>query len=308
MSPRRAPRLGIMSGIHRNLLRGLSVVALALAFGAVPVRAQIGLDATTSAASSSVSTTLQWTHNVGTKANRILLVGVSLRSDTSSGGAGENTIVNSVTIGSTNLACIAAIDDNATGSCAHAATGTPVFLRSEIWFVLAPGSGNSQTITVTTNNATVIAGISSSFFNVIQSTPTGGTSASNNGVTGSGTATLGPLTTSTAMVVVDNLSTARSSSTDTPTGTNQTNLVATQPQDTASGSFHIHGAGSQEPNTGTTTSTMRWTLSTGGPWALVGAVLSPIHKRRGQVVEGSELPDERPFAPFLPARKSLALE
>jgi len=297
-----------MPGIYKNLLRACALTLVVLSFGAGQAQAQIGLDATGSNASATVSTGLTWTHVVGTKSSRILIVGVSLRSDSSAGGAGANTVVNTITLGAAGLTCLAAIDDNATGTCHTGASSSPtVFVRSEIWYLLNPLSG-SQTITVTANNATTIAGISSSFFDVIQTAPTGATADSNNGATGSTVGQLGPLTTSTGMVLVDNLATARSSGTDAPTGTNQTNLVATQPQDTAGGSFHIHGAGSQEPNTGTASSTTKWTLTTTGPWAIVGAVLNPIHRRHGEVVEGAALLDERPFTAFLPARKSIALE
>jgi hypothetical protein len=271
--------------MSRFLLATVSLFAFRVCLPSA-ARAQITLDHTASSASASVATTLVWLHQVASGNSRVLLVGVSLRSDSSSGGAGTNTIVNTITFGGVSLVCVAAFDDNNAGSCAAGVTGT-VFVRSEIWALTGP-IVQTASITVTTNNATTIAGISSSFFNVLSAT-SAGTKASNNGQTGSAAASLGPVTTTAGMIVVDNLSEARSSGTDTPTGTSQTNLVAAQPQDTAGGSFHIHGAGSQMPKTGAANPTLSWTITAGGPWADVGALLTPtvtVKRRKGQVTGG----------------------
>jgi hypothetical protein len=231
-----------------------------------PVAAITGLtagitsDATGSGFSiSSPSTTLAWSHTVGSGSNRILLVGVSFRADTAS------TKVTGVTFGGASLTCLGAFNDNATGSCNNAgSSGT--YLRSEVWYLLNPASQTAN-ITVTTNNATNFGGGSASYSGVA-SVAAGGTNASNNGQTGSSTATLGPVTSPAGHLVFDNVGTARSSAPLTSGNTQLTNV-----EDTAtSGSGHIDGATSHST---ATNPTMTWTLSATGPWAIVGALLTP---------------------------------
>ena len=251
-------------------------------------QAQIASDHTGSGVSASSSTTLSWSHSVGAGSNRILLVGVSFRSDTASGGAGGNTIVTGatgVTFGAASLTCLGARDDNATGSCNTAGTGSPIFLRSEVWYLLNPTSQTAN-ITVTTNNATIIGGNSASYSGVA-SVASGGTNASNNGQPGSTPATLGPVTSPAGNLVFDNVGTARSAAPLTSGNTALTNV-----QDAAGSSFHIDGATSQST---ATNPTMTWTLTgTVGPWAIVGAVLTPTatpsNKRKGQTIVSALLP------------------
>jgi hypothetical protein len=302
-----------MSRIHKSLRIGFLLALLALAFfGTIPTHAAIALDSkadcatgTTGSSGSScapssggTSTTLSWSHTIGSGTSRILLVGVSFRVD--NGGLGAGTFITGIKLGTTALTCVAAIDDNAAGSCSTGTSGT-VFLRSEIWSLVNPASG-AATITVTSNSATTIVGSSASFSGVLNVT-TGGTGASNNGVTGSTTASHA-VTSASGNLVFGNVALAKLSGGNPITVTsNNTNL--SDLADNASSGSHVHGNASDST---AVNPTMSWTLSLTSPWAVATAVLTPVPKHRGEVIEGAALLDERPFEPFLPARKSLALE
>ena len=302
-----------MPRMHKSPRIGFLLVLLALVFfTAAPLHAGITLDSkadcatgTTGSAGSScapnsggTSTRLSWSHTVGSGSSRILLVGVAFRVD--NGGLGAGTFITGIKLGSTALTCVAAIDDNAAGSCGNGTSGT-VFLRSEIWSLVNPASG-AATITVTSNSATTIVGSSASFSGVLNVT-SGGTGASNNGVTG-GTTASHAVTSAAGSLVFGNVALAKLSAGNSIVVTsNNTNL--TDLADNASSGSHVHGNASDST---AVNPTMSWSFSLSSPWAVTTAVLTPIAKRKGEVIEGAALLDERPFALFLPARKSLALE
>jgi hypothetical protein len=264
--------------MNRKLLSGrlLLVSLTVLACGA---RAQIVSDNTGSAASSALGTSLTWSHVVGSSANRILVVGVQLRIDSGSGNPGATTRVTAVTFNGTALTCLVALADNNTGSCGNSATGTTGFLRSEIWYLLNPATATAN-IVVTVNNSTVLGGGSTSYAGVL-SIATGGGTASNNGTTGTATATLGPITTPLNGLVVDSLAVPRSTTTVTATGTGHTKL--TDVLDSATANFHIRGLVGQNTSA---SPTITWSLSPNAPWSLVAAVLSPAKKRKAQTLVG----------------------
>jgi len=292
---------------------GFLLFLLALAFfGATPTHAAIALDSKADCATSTTgssgsscapssggtSTTLSWSHTIGSGTSRILLVGVSLRVDNSTPNGA--TFVSSIKFGSASLNCLAAIEDNNTGSCGTGSTGT-VFLRSEVWYLLGPASG-AATVTVTASSATTIVGSSASFSGVLNVT-SGGSGASNNGATGSTTASHG-VTSAAGNLVFGNVALAKLSGGNPITVTSgNTNL--TDIADSASAGSHVHGNASDST---AVNPTMSWTFNLTSPWAVTTAVLTPVHTRRGEVIEGAALLDERPFAPFFPARKSVALE
>jgi hypothetical protein len=229
----------------------------------------------TSSVVTAPSTTLSWSETVGTGANRILLVGVSFRSDSTGNDSGSgtgnsgNTYVTGVKFGATSLTCLGAIDDNATGSCGTGGTGTPIYMRSEVWYVMNPASGTA-TVAVTTSNSTIIEA-SSATYTGVASVASGGTSASNNGQTGSNTASLGPITSPAGNLVFANVATARSAA--YPGFITALNTPLSNLEDSAAGSFHIDGATSQST---ATNPTMSWTWSVlSSPWAVVSAVLTP---------------------------------
>jgi hypothetical protein len=274
--------------MKRLLLTG-TLLFVVLGFFTVAAHAQITSDHTGSAASTVQGTTLTWSHTVGSSANRILVVGVAMRIDTSS-GPGPTTRVTGVTFNGTALTCLAALADNNSGACNTAGTGSASsgFGRAEIWYLLNPAAATAN-IVVTVNNSTVIAAGSASYFGVTSVT-SGGTKGSNNGVTGSSSISLGPITTPANGLVVDTVGSARSV-TDSATGTGHTDL--TDAGDTATAGFHIRCDVGQDT---TSNPTLTWTLSGSSPWAIVAAVLTPAPvKRKTHVIVGSLLWDSMPF-------------
>ena len=97
--------------------------------------AEITFDATSSTGSGSASTTLAWSHTVGTGSNRILVVGCAGKD-----GSTSDIVVSSVTYGSANLSMVSG------SGITKEASGRVV--RTELWYLLAPDSG-TDTITIT---------------------------------------------------------------------------------------------------------------------------------------------------------------
>jgi hypothetical protein len=131
-----------------------------------------------------------------------------------------------------------------------------------------PASGTA-TVAVTTNNSTIIEA-SSATYTGVASVASGGTSASNNGQTGSNTASLA-VTSPAGSLVYANAATARSAA--YPGFITALNTPLSNMEDNAAGSFHIDGATSQST---ATNPTMSWTWSVlSSPWAISSAVLTP---------------------------------
>jgi uncharacterized repeat protein (TIGR01451 family) len=227
--------------------------------------AQITADTVTTGASASVATTLNiTTHTVGSGTNRLLVVGVALRTD--NGGTASQRI-NSITWNGTALACLAARNDGAGAACGT--TGTPTNLRSEMWTLANPASGNF-TLAITTNGTTgtTIAATVQSYANVL-SVAAGNT----NGSTSSGTAaSVTSFAIPTNGLEFDSLSIARTSTAVTATGTGHTEIG--NPSDTSGSGTHIQEAGGQV--TGQASTTASWTWTTGSPFAETTAVLTPL--------------------------------
>jgi hypothetical protein len=131
-----------------------------------------------------------------------------------------------------------------------------------------PASGTAN-VAVTTNNSTIIEA-SSATYTGVASVAAGGTSASNNGQTGSNTASLA-VTSPAGSLVYANVATARSAA--YPGLITALNTPLSNLEDSAAGSFHIDGATSQST---VTNPTMSWTWSAlSSPWAISSAVLTP---------------------------------
>ena len=226
---------------------------------------------TQGATSSTSAPTLAWSQTVGSGSNQVLMVGVSFRADTATGGAGGNTYVTGVTFGSQALVCLGAIADNGTGSCGTGATGTPIYLRSEVWYLLNP-TASTASITVTTNNSTVIVG-GSAVYSGVTTVAAGGTNSSNNGQTGSTLASVGPVATAVGDLVFDNVATPRSAGNSPGYLITSGNTPLTDAVDTVTGAYgYVQGATSQSTSMNPT---MTWTLLNTDPWAIVAAVLGP---------------------------------
>lgn len=306
-----------MHRLSNTLFFGCFLLLLALAFGATSSHAAFALDSkadcatATSGSSGSdctpasggTSATLAWSHTIGTGTGVILVVGVSLRVDNSSPSG--STFVSGIKLGTTNLTCLAAIEDNNAGSCGTGSTGT-VFLRSEVWYLSGPATGTA-TITVTANNATTIVGSSVSYFGVL-SIASGGTSASNNGVTG-GTNASKSVTSPAGHLVFGNVALAKSSA-GNPITVTSGNTDLTDTSDNATSGSHVHGNASDST---AVNPPMSWTFSATSPWAVVTAVLTPSNSRRAHVTVGSLLyerlwPKDGPLASVVEARKYPATE
>ena len=270
-------RVRFTYAMKRQFLTASAILVALLTF--LPAaHAQILSDHTASAVSSSLGTSLTFSHTVGTATNRIIVVGVQLRIDSGTGNPGATTRVTGITFNGTALTCLVALADNNSGSCGNSASGTSGFLRSEIWYLLNPTSATAN-IVVSVNNSTVL-GAGSTSYSGVASAATGGSAASNNGITGTATATLGPITTPANGLVVDSLAVPRSTTTVTATGTGHTKL--TDVSDTATANFHVRGLVGQDT---TANPTVTWSLSPNSPWSIVAAVLTPSPiKRKTQSV------------------------
>jgi len=109
----------------------------------------IGFDAVGSGNNGSGATSITWTHVVGSGSDRLMLIGVSIRTTTVS--------VSSITVGSQNATFIRA-DNNGTN------------IRAELWYLLNPTAG-SQTVTVNLSGTSKAAGGSCTYTGVNQTSP-----------------------------------------------------------------------------------------------------------------------------------------
>jgi hypothetical protein len=211
------------------------------------VRAQgINFDAASSAVNSSTSTnTLSWSHTTS-GSDRILIVGVSIRNESSE-------TVSTVTYGTGNLTFV--------GS---ATNGT--LSRAEIWQLVNPATG-TNTVTVTLSGNSKFVGGAATFTGVHQTTPLG-TFAS---ATGNSTTPSVNVTSAEGEAVVDTLA-QRNSATTAAADSSQTerwNAVTSG----GTNATNVRGAGSTEPGAGTVT--MSWTLTSSRPWAIGAVPLKP---------------------------------
>ena len=229
--------------VGMTLLRGWLALCLAAGAPCVLARsalAQVAVDASSSATASSSS--LAWSHTVGSGASRFLVVGVSIRG---------NRTVTGITYGASPLTSVGTQQNH---------DGT---VRMAIWSLVAPASGTA-TITVTLSGSAKVVGGAVSFTGVDPSTPLG--TFASVGSTGGGSTNPSVNATSAANdLVVDVLATDGGAGTLTP-GAGQTQrwnlFYGTSAADVA-------GAGSTEP--GAASVTMSWTTTATTKWA-IGAV------------------------------------
>ncbi len=114
----------------------------------------ITFDANSSASSTAVTTSISWSHTVGTGSNRILLVAFSGRDGDPTGGDPCDLVVSDVNYGGTSLTLVS-------GS-AQGYDKSGIAVRTELWYLLNPASG-TDTITITcagTNNYRVGGAVS----------------------------------------------------------------------------------------------------------------------------------------------------
>jgi hypothetical protein len=242
-----------------------AAIPLLLLFVLLPgvAHAQITSDTATSGSTAGVATSLTIsTHTVGGGTNTLLVVGVALRTDN-----GNSQRISSVTWNGTALTCLVARNDGATVSCGT--TGTTTNLRTEIWTLANPASGN-HTLVINTNgsNGTTIAAGIQSYANVA-SVAAGATNGTTSSVT---SASVTGITVPTNGVVFDSLAIAKSSTGLAVTGTGDTLL--TDISDTSGSGTHIQNGSGQV--TGQTTASASWSWSTGSPYAEATSVLTPL--------------------------------
>lgn len=230
--------------------------------------AQITADTITSAGNTggALTSSLTFAHTVGAGNNRLLVVGIAIRTDNSGG-----TKVGSVTWNGTALTCLVARNDaNTNGVCGT--SGTATNQRSEIWTLTNPASGTFNVVvnTVTTTGTagtTTIAAAAQSYANVA-SVASGGTGASGSLTT---TGTITGITTPVNGFVFDEISLAQSISALTATGTGH--VVIADTADSVTTGNHVEGGTGQI--TGQTSGTAGWSWSGNSRYAETAAVLTP---------------------------------
>ena len=201
--------------------------------------------------SSASTQTISWTHTTGSGANRIMIVGVSIKSSTVS--------VSSVSYGAQNLVFIRN-DTNSNG------------IRSELWYLTAPNSGTA-TVTVNLTNSANATGGSATYTGVSQTSPID----SNNGGTGASSSPSSSLTVSTSnSFLVSNVA-INGSATISAEGSGQT------PRWDQSAANIVRGHGSEEGPDGTGPQMMSWTLSGSAVWAVSTVAFKPVTSAAGYV-------------------------
>jgi hypothetical protein len=194
---------------------------------------------------SSASGSFTWNHTTGSGSNRIMIVGISIKTPTVS--------VSSVTYDAENLTFIRA--DNTSN------------IRSELWYLIAPASGTA-TVTVTLSGSSKAVGGSVTYANVDQTSPidvNGG---------GSGTSTL-PTQSVTISIencwLVGNLAVS-------DTGATVTDNIGQNVRwdvKTSGGSPNI-GHGSDKGSVLTGSQTMSWTLKNSADWSVSVVAIKPV--------------------------------
>jgi len=186
------------------------------------------------------ASSLSWSHTVGTGANRLLVVGVSVE---------DGKTVSAVSYRGTPLTFLGA----------RAASGG---YRVELWYLKAPPSGTG-TVAVSLSGSANMVGGAVSFFGADQFAPFGSfVSASSTSTTASVTATG-----SATDLVISALAMDGNASSRTPAAgqTARWNRVSSS-ADVAGGASTTAGGPSV---------TMSWTASSARPWAIAAAVIKP---------------------------------
>ncbi len=207
-------------------------MSLLLLFGGGP--AAVTEDAASSSSSAVAVASLTWSHTVGTQANRVLLVGVSIAD-----ALGQS--VTGVTYGGVALTKLSAISNGTTA-------------RAEVWYLIAPASGTAN-IVASLSAAAVLVGGASSLYNVDQADSFGAVMTAS----GSGTAVSDALGTDSAQDLAHDV--VASAATSLTAGGGQTERWNV-------GVAGVAGAGSTRPGTGGAV-TMAWTNGISAAWAQV---------------------------------------
>jgi len=206
--------------------------------------AGICFDAASSSTPASASS-FTWSHTVGTGANRILIVGVSIRNSSSQ-------TVTGVTYAGTPLTNIG-VKANST------------VVRIEMWRLVNPPSGTANVVVTLSAAAKAVCG-ATSWTGVNQTTPLG-TFVSATGSTNTPTVNA---TSATNEVVHDTVAAQGTVTATVGAGQTQRWNAVTSGGLTSS---NVRGAGSSEP--GAATVTMSYSLSASASWAIGAVPLKP---------------------------------
>jgi hypothetical protein len=236
-----------ISFLNHTLAFMLCAILISLSL-APHVRAQgINFDAASSAVNSTATTnTLSWSHTTS-GSDRILIVGVSIRNESSE-------TVSTVTYGTGNLTFVGA-----------ATNGTAC--RAEIWQLVNPATG-ANTVTVTLSAGSKFVGGAVTFTGVHQTTPFGTFVPA----TGTSITPSVNVTSAAAEAVIDTLA-QRNSATTAAADSSQTGRWNDVTSGAGGTATNVRGAGSTEP--GAASVTMSWTLSSSRPWAIGAVSLKP---------------------------------
>ena len=205
-------------------------------------------DATTSAATTTGSTSLTWSHTVASGSERLLIVSVAI--------SGDDTDITSVTYGGQALTLLETASQNGGGG-----------VKTQLWYLLAPAEGTADVVIQTGQNTAIVGG-ATTFFGVDQDQPFGATATAGD----HGDSIYGVDVSSAAgEVVIDSVAVRA-----------RANLAADSPQVElldliGQGSQDVHAGSSTQP--GAALVNMSW-LGTGGPpgggqWALVAVSIRP---------------------------------
>jgi hypothetical protein len=196
------------------------------------------------------STSISWSHTTGSGLNRIMIVGVSIRTTTVS--------VSAITYGAQSLAFI------------RADTHASATIRSELWYLIAPNSGTA-TVNVALSGSSKATGGSCTYTGVAQTLPID----ANSGVTGTSSSPSQSVTVGTAnSLLLGHVAISGSSATILLEGTGQT-LRWDQETTLDSPDTRNRGHGSSKGPVGTGSQTMSWTLSASADWAVSVVAIKP---------------------------------
>jgi len=210
----------------------------------------IAFDANRSGNNAGGSASVSWSHTTGSGSNRIMLVGVSIRTTTVS--------VSSIAYGVQSLTFI------------RADTHASATIRSELWYLVAPSSGTA-TVTVTLSGTSKAVGGSSTYTGVNQTSPID----VNDGTTGTSTSPSRSVTVSTANSwLLGHPAISGSGQTVSLEGSGQT-MRWDNVTSGGSAASRNRGHGSSKGPVGTGSQTMSWTLSASADWAVSVAAFRP---------------------------------
>ena len=195
----------------------------------------------TSCVTAAAATTQTWAHTVPSGNNRVLVVGLSLRTLTRT--------VTSLTYGGTALTKIGSSN---------------VRMGVELWRLVGPTVGTANLV-ATWSGSSDMVGWSGSFTNVDQTTPTGAIFVSN----GSSTTPSVTVGSATGELVIDTLST-RGDAKSTSVGAGQTVICSG-----ALGSNRTAGRGASSSEAGAASVTMSWTMGSSKAWEMAAVALKP---------------------------------